>query len=253
MQQFPQSAFSILGGIKTNLRRLIKVQITFDLMANMNLLIDQDGPFKHLAIEIAKKLDDKSLTNCRLVNKAFKTLIDQEKFYYVRQISKKTQTSIMKMYLKQHSDWNSILAKFDSRQTIGDLKNILNFLKLFIKHLSKQVKGQRQPSQFLKSIDPLQWIVSKNNPGWVRFLFRFVDDLNSTTEFEINFGKTFEEPHTFGPTEWTKDSWTGLMTACSEGYTDIVRLYFENTEGKTIDWNKKSTLGKTAFMMAVEK
>ena len=221
-------------------------------MANMELLIDQDGPFKHLAIEILEKLDDKSLTNCRLVNKTLKSLIDQEKFYYVRQIAKKKSIKILKLFLEHHSEWIPVLAKFDSRQTIGDLKNMLNFLRLFSKHLSKLVKAKKPESEYLK-IDPLQWIVSKNNPGWVKFLMRFVQDLNSTTQFEINFGQEFTEPHTFGPTEWTKDSWTGLMEACSQGYTEIVRIYFENSEGKDIDWNKKSTLGRTAFMMAVEK
>ena len=67
-------------------------------MAYMELIVNRKGPYRHIAIGILEQLDDKSLYNCRLVNKAFKALIDQVGWCYARQILRKKNSK------KGHND-----------------------------------------------------------------------------------------------------------------------------------------------------
>ena len=103
--------------------------------------------------------------------------------------------------------------------------------------------------------DPLQWIASKNRLDWVKFLFPFVTNLNKTTLFSSNLGLIWDDND--------NDSWTALMTASAEGFTEIAKYIFENSDGKDIGKIlfmfllsfvlifQLSDQAKTAFMLAV--
>ena len=209
----------------------------------MDLLINVTSPFKHLGVEILKKLDNQSLTRCRLVSKAFKGLIDEEKFYYLRQIKSLRTKKKLKEFFENYPDWKRIVDELDSKETLADLRNMNRFLGLFFKKVKKSYKT-----------DPLQWIVSKNDPKWVKFILKYVQNVNGVTTFDIFFGLEFGVLNSFGSeTDLTEDSWTPLMTACSEGYVDIVRILFVKAADKKLDLFKRSNIGLTAFLMAVEK
>ena len=211
-------------------------------MATLDSLIDQKSPFKHVVVEILEKLDDKSVRNCRLVSKAFQVLIDEYFYYFTRLVEKRKKTKKVRITLNYlPPQWTKLFSKFDKKQDIEELKNLVYFMQVHFDTL------------IMLKTDPLQKVVSKNNPQLVRFLLRNIHHLNGANEFQINFGLDYDDGSEFRPPQWTSDVWTGLMTACAEGYTEIVQIFFENTEGKDIDWNKKSQLGRTAFMLAAER
>ena len=101
-----------------------------DERSKMDFIMDFVGPFKHIAVNILVKLDNKSLTKSRLVNKSWKTLIDQEKFYYVRQIQKKANSLKFKRFANNFPDWIHILKGFTTKQTIEDF--LMNISAVFI-------------------------------------------------------------------------------------------------------------------------
>ena len=74
-------------------------------------------------------------------------------------------------------------------------------------------------------------------------MFQFVQDLNGQTWFSTNLGLIWDDSD--------QDQWTALMTACAEGYTDIVKFFMENCQGKTVDFNMTSGKGRTALMLAI--
>ena len=83
----------------------------------------------HLAVEILIHLDDKTLTNCRSVCKAWKVLIDNQKFYYVRQLNKILQAESFKNvqmweFFDIRPDWLIILSSFDTSKKLIELKNM---------------------------------------------------------------------------------------------------------------------------------
>ena len=178
---------------------------------------NMDGFFRvkllnHLAVEVLIHLDDKTLTNCRSVCKEWKVLIDNQKFYYVRQLGKILHAEKYYKFLDIHTDWELILASFDTSKNLLELKNMAKFMAMFSKTLK------------LANNDPLQWIVSKNQLDWVKFLFPFVTNLNKTSWINTNLGLIWGD----------HDNWTALMTASAEGFTEIVKYIFENSDGKKI-------------------
>ena len=193
----------------------------------------QNRGLRHIALIILTKLDNKSITKCRLVNKAWKSLIDSEKFYFIRQIIKfKTK---YKSFFKAHVEWNGILGDFDSKQKLSDLKNMSRFLHEFFK--------MKNPEKY----DPFEWIVSRNEINWVKFLLRFVKDLNQTSEVgsETNFKETTYNTESHEP---------AFFTACFEGYTEIVELLMNvSKDDKIIDYNWQDLGGRTPFQIACER
>ena len=188
---------------------------------------NMDGFFRvkllnHLAVEVLIHLDDKTLTNCRSVCKAWKVLIDNQKFYYVRQLGKILHAEKYYKFLDIHTDWELILASFDTSKNLLELKNMAKFMAMFSKTLK------------LANNDPLQWIVSKNQLDWVKFLFPFVANLNKTSWINTNLGLIWGD----------HDNWTALMTASAEGFTEIAKYIFENSDGKDI--------GKILFMFLLK-
>jgi len=167
------------------------------------------------------------------VNKAWKSLIDSEKFYFIRQIIKfKTK---YKSFFKAHVEWNGILGDFDSKQKLSDLKNMSRFLHEFFK--------MKNPEKY----DPFEWIVSRNEINWVKFLLRFVKDLNQTSEVgsETNFKETTYNTESHEP---------AFFTACFEGYTEIVELLMNvSKDDKIIDYNWQDLGGRTPFQIACER
>ena len=93
-----------------------------------------DGFFRvkllnHLAVEVLIHLDDKTLTNCRSVCKEWKVLIDNQKFYYVRQLNKILQAESFKNvqmweFFDIRPDWLIILSSFDTSKNLIELKNM---------------------------------------------------------------------------------------------------------------------------------
>ena len=53
----------------------------------MDAFVKSQG-LNHLAIAILIYLDDKSLVQCRQIKKSWKALIDNQKFFYIRQLQK---------------------------------------------------------------------------------------------------------------------------------------------------------------------
>ena len=195
----------------------------------MDLLVDA---FDHLALNIFIRLNDKSLANCRRVNKAWKNLIDGQKFYYIRQIVKCKRRH--GSFFGPNEHWRKILENLDSKQKLSDLKNMTIFFKEFFK--------LKNPILY----DPLEWMVSRNQLPWVKFLLKFVTDVDTYTnigtelEFETN-EKVDDDPR------------TPLITACRNGNTDVVKLLFEQ-KGKKINFNVRDFNGSfTPFVTACSR
>ena len=191
----------------------------------MDLLVEA---FDHVAINIFVRLDDKSLANCRRVKKTWKKLIDNQKFYFIRQITQcqKKHGS----FFKSNKQWQEILQDFDTTQKLLDLKNMSIFLKEFFK--------LKNPELY----DPFEWIVSRNQIPWVKFLLRFVNDLNQWTD--IGSELEFESNE-----KVDDDARTPLHTACINGSTEIVKLLFE-AKDKKINFNYVDSIGQTPFIIA---
>ena len=200
----------------------------------MEALFDPDKMLDHLALKILLHLDDKSLANCRSVCQTWKAWIDEQKFFYLRQTKKMLRAEKYEEFLDEFSDWRRILAELNTSNDLTDLRKIVRFLTAFF--------TQFKPMHYT-SHDPLQWIVSKNQVEDFQWVFQFVQDLNGQTWFSTNLGLIWDDSD--------QDQWTALMTACAEGYMEIVKFFMENCQGKTVDFNMTSGKGRTALMLAV--
>ena len=189
----------------------------------------------HIVVNIFSNLSDKSLADCRRVKKSWKHFIDKQKFYYVRQLAKRKEKH--RGFFNANQQWNNIIDDLQngSESKLSDLKNMNVFLKEFFK--------LKQPSRY----DPLEWMVSRNQITWVKFLLKFVQDLDQETD--IGSGLVFD-PNDQGNDDLPT---TPLMTACYHGYADIVKVIMSNVEGKTIDLNKRGNGGQTAFIHACDR
>ena len=188
----------------------------------------------HIAVNIFSQLSDKVLGECRRTNKAWKEFIDKQKFYYIRQLT--NTKSKQPKFFSINKQWNTIVDKFDESQSLPDLKNMNVFLKHFFK--------TKQPEKH----DPLEWTVSKNHIPWVKFLLNFVQDLDQVTYVG---GGVLGRPSPF----IDRNPRTPLMTACHHGYADIVKVLFDNCQGKKFNVNKRISKGsgQTAFIEACDR
>ena len=124
----------LVKSVKKNLIFLYVCNLCFCIFRCQIMTQIMDGFFRvkllnHLAVEILIHLDDKTLTNCRSVCKAWKVLIDNQKFYYVRQLNKILQAESFKNvqmweFFDIRPDWLIILSSFDTSKNLIELKNM---------------------------------------------------------------------------------------------------------------------------------
>ena len=138
--------------ISSKSRNIMKNKVIFSSKKKVAIVIDDIETtfldemmlrFPHIVQDVFKELDNKSLANCRNVSRACCDFIDNEKFYWVRNIQNYVS---MKNFLQQ---WQKVL-----RNTpIENIKDIFVTIKQFVEYDLSRKKKQFSPlkKQALKS------------------------------------------------------------------------------------------------------
>ena len=186
---------------------------------------------------ILSKLNTKALVNCRLVSKSWKSVVDRQKFFYVRKLEK--------IASKNHDFFHGDDFRFVSHEkflevykTFSSIKN-LEDLQMMTKIMSEFFAlDQFELEEYY--YDPLEWSIWNNNLDYLKFLCRFCpsDYLNLV--------------HYAGRSPRDDDEWNPFIMACTQGHIEIVRYFIDNSDKLGLDLNvKPKSHSWSAFMRAI--
>ena len=193
----------------------------------MDAFVKSQG-LNHLAIAILIYLDDKSLVQCRQIKKSWKALIDNQKFFYIRQLQKLVENNQL-FFTFKNRQWFQIVDGISRLRRLYKLTMIKNMTKL----LTQFFKAK---SSYVHLYSPMEWIVSKNQAIWIKFALKYVTDLDH---------KNLRNDYT--------ETRTALMTAVKAGYVNIVKLILQNCQGKSISFDVIDRNGFTPFINACNR
>ena len=189
----------------------------------MEKLVENQG-LSHLALHIFSFLRfdtpyPEDLNNCRLVCKAWQTVIDTSLFYWHKRLAFLT---VKKWMTRTH--WEEFDFAFDSVLGHKVWKDVRDFTLLLEEYL-EEVEDCNEH-------DPLHYYCQQGNTKAVSIMIRFYMNLDTKDIHET----------------------TPLMVACSLGHTDIVNLFLSvDLEGVRIDYNMRDDRNKTALLYASKK
>ena len=197
----------------------------------INIEKEETGPiiynmmlrFPHLARDIFKELDNKSLENCRKLNRQCCDFIHNQKFPWIRSIRRYKGT--MKKFQKQ---WYQVLQNIPT-ETVKQLSFV-------VQEFSKKYFMDNQYS-------PLHMVSGQGNVELFKFIMEKIGEPNPATiigntpfHFAAENGHMeicsiiIENIENKNPA--SKNGLTPLHIAAQNGYLDICKLILENVENK---------------------
>ena len=199
----------------------------------MQQFITNEG-LKHLAEEIFRNLDVKSLAKCRLVCNSWKHVIDQNRHLWILHLKNlrknpKLFVDVFKskvlrqsraLFLSRFPTWTSTFDYFENEAKIQKLEEfVTRFHSVYLNY-----EGQDKVFAVCGQC-PIFESISRGTQHGLRFLEFMLTfspfDFNSTGVFELQ--------------DYTPIAW-----AAKFGRTDFVRVFIENAKACGIDLNKGS-------------
>ena len=262
-------------------------------MERCNVRLDElvkNPGLQHVALNIFKNLDPKSLGNCRLVSKQWKDCIDEVKWWWLDQLSNYTD-SLKRLKLKFNPSWSFGRYKFEQIEMFIEVMDYvyknepLEDLKLFTKFMGDyciKFKAMLPYYSILGALDsPMHFAAEKNRldiieifarspmkgrmniENWIRFPYEDVDSLlsvacakNQVKVIEL-FMDLEDDKKVFN--ELLRSWHDGPATyslfhkACDSRNVQVVKLFLERAEELNIDLNVRDKYGTTPIMIAKTK
>ena len=137
---------------KTDIKRLMQNYDIMDIMDSMGKLhkslkkrplthyfpiekFIQNPGFQHISLSIFKKLDPKSLGNCRMVSKEWKACIDQDKYWWHLQLGKckeiMSETEYSNSLAKQYPEFMKTMDHIYEKESMENLKTFTTFMSSY--------------------------------------------------------------------------------------------------------------------------
>ena len=188
----------------------------------MNKIVHNPG-LSHLALDIWSHLEvAPDLINCRLVCKAWQTMIDNSKIYWKKRLQ---YPSVKKcQVLRNYSDFR---AAMNSILQCKKLAKIKRFVFIFEKYLRQNI-GSSHYSKTVPKGSPIHWYAKNGRAQEVVFLLKLLPSLN----------------------EFDTTGQTAFMKACAYGHLVLVKVLIEASKTKDINLNARNIGGVNALMLA---
>ena len=181
--------------------------------------------FPHVATDIFKELDDKTLTNCRRVNRLWYDHLDDQKFYFIRMIQR-----YRKNMKNSYQQWKKVFK---------------NTPVEYVKELSISIK-QYLNDDILRSTlqwSPMQLVADQGNFELCKYIFEKTKNTKPKrkyrcTALHMAANKGLSEICEFlidnseDKNPFDDNGKTPLHYAASRGFTNVCKLIIENVENK---------------------
>ena len=205
-------------------------------MERSNVRLDElvkNPGLQHVALNIFKKLDPKSLGNCRLVSKQWKDCIDEVKWWWLDQLSKYTD-SLKRLKLKFNPSWSFGRYKFEQIEMFIEVMDYvyknepLEDLKLFTMFMGDYcIKFKaRLPDYSLwirernKLDSPMHFAAEKNRLDILEIFAR------SPMKGRMNVENWIRFPH--------EDVDSLLSRACYKNQVEVIELFMDLEDDKKV-------------------
>ena len=244
----------------------------------MDELVRNPG-LNHLPKQIIFLLDFKTIGRCRLVSKAWKNLIDEDKLWWFLQCEKAQRTEFFEgdeediygfpetyCLLSFYSDWSEVNNHLFKQALLKDYKSFAEFMIEFVLDEKKQRRRSEiaSPLHYAASIgrlDVFEWVANSpfenvNLPRNLRMEYDDEEDLSLTplgiASFQghldiVKFMLELKGSRAIDINSSEPTGYSPFHEACRSGNKEVVSLFFEYEEIKNLDVNKLTEFGETAL------
>ena len=230
--------------------------------------------FPDVAQNIFKQLDDKSLANCREVNKIWCNFLDNKSFFWRRRIQK---------YSKNQTQFQDAWRIVTKKVSIEKLRELAIAIEKFYKIYPREIDEQQSPLQIgaavgnisiceniahlenknpadNEGLTPLHFAASNGHMNIVKYIAEHLEDKNPSTndgwtplhsaayDGHLEIFKCIAE-HLDDKNPATNDGWTPLHSAAQEGHLEVVKYIAEHLG----DNNPVAQNGSTPKSLALRK
>ena len=208
--------------------------------------------FPQIGEKILNFLDEKSLQNCKIVNKNLKNFIEDpsQKLLCIRSIKNYEQYTHIKRYISIPGNWNELKCE-ELGEFVKEIRMTKNKYQMELLFLDKyEIIGTKLGAYDEMGLYALHWYISEiNNTFWddMNFPKQIKDKISEKliTKFrEYDIDVNAEQKYNCKS--------TALHLACLDGNTDTVRMLINTANDTNLDLEAKC-LNSTALELAILK
>jgi len=230
------------------------------------------GRFPHIAKQIFEKLDNKSLTNCRVVSKSWQEFIDNRKLLWIRIVeipTRKGKSTYLKLAFKT-GQINVLKTILEKRRDDEILKKLL--LRLACEYSNTSAAEWLIKNSLVLDIDlknaegdkggtALHTVCYHSTRYQYANFAKFLIQNSTANYYGIRCQHTklvellIRNSATFNIDLNAKDRFhqTAFYQVCSYGNQELIELFIQNSKAYNIDLNAKDTNGWTALHLVCER